>query len=84
MSLVGPRPEVPEIVATYEAWQRKRLELQPGLTGLWQIITPGDRPLHEDLEYDFYYIKNYSIWMDLSIMLQTIPILLFGKKSLDK
>ncbi len=81
MSLVGPRPEVPEIVATYEIWQRKRLELPPGITGLWQIITPGDRPLHEDLEYDFYYIKNYSIWMDLSILLQTIPIILFGKKS---
>ena len=79
MSLVGPRPEVPEIVATYAAWQRKRLEVKPGITGLWQIITPGDRPLHEDLEYDFYYIKNYNIWMDLGLMLRTIPIILFGK-----
>ena len=79
MSLVGPRPEVPEIVATYAAWQQKRLEVLPGSTGLWQISTPGNRPLHEDLEYDFYYIKNYNIWMDLSLILQTIPILITGK-----
>ncbi|HPQ39173.1 MAG TPA: exopolysaccharide biosynthesis polyprenyl glycosylphosphotransferase [bacterium] len=79
MSLVGPRPEVPEIVNTYEPWQRKRLEVAPGLTGLWQILGPVDKPLHEDLEYDFYYIKNYSIWMDLSILVQTLPVLLAGK-----
>ncbi len=80
MSLVGPRPEVPEIVASYEVWQRKRLAVAPGITGLWQIIAPGDRPLHENLEYDFFYIKNYDIWMDLSILLQTIPIILLGKR----
>ncbi len=79
MSLVGPRPEVPEIVSTYETWQRKRLEVPPGLTGLWQILGPGDKPLHEHLEYDFYYIKNYNIWMDLSILVQTIPVILAGK-----
>ncbi|MBN1297098.1 exopolysaccharide biosynthesis polyprenyl glycosylphosphotransferase, partial [bacterium] len=79
MSLVGPRPEVPEIVSTYEPWQRKRLEAAPGITGLWQILGPVGRPLHEDLEYDFYYIKNYTIWMDLSILVQTIPVILAGK-----
>ncbi len=79
MSLVGPRPEVPEIVNTYEAWQRKRLDVAPGITGLWQILGPGDRPLHENLEYDFYYIRNYNIWMDLSILVQTIPVVLAGK-----
>ncbi|MGB3977103.1 MAG: exopolysaccharide biosynthesis polyprenyl glycosylphosphotransferase [bacterium] len=79
MSLVGPRPEVPEIVSTYETWQRKRLDVPPGLTGLWQILGPGDKPLHEHLEYDFYYIKNYNIWMDLSILVQTIPVILAGK-----
>lgn len=79
MSLVGPRPEVPEIVSTYEPWQRKRLEVAPGITGLWQILGPVGKPLHEDLEYDFYYIKNYTIWMDLSILVQTIPVILAGK-----
>lgn len=79
MSLVGPRPEVPEIVNTYEPWQRKRLEVSPGMTGLWQILGPVGKPLHEDLEYDFYYIKNFSIWMDVSILVQTIPVLLAGK-----
>lgn len=81
MSLVGPRPEVPEIVATYAAWQRKRLDVPPGITGLWQIATPGNRPLHEDLEYDFFYIKNYNIWMDLSLILQTIPFVFSRKGS---
>jgi len=79
MSLVGPRPEVPEIVNTYESWQRKRLDVAPGLTGLWQILGPSGKPLHEDLEYDFYYIKNYSIWMDVSILVQTIPVIFAGK-----
>jgi exopolysaccharide biosynthesis polyprenyl glycosylphosphotransferase len=79
MSMVGPRPEVPEIVSTYEPWQRKRLDVAPGLTGLWQILGPVDRPLHEHLEFDFYYIKNYNIWMDLSILVQTIPVILAGK-----
>ncbi|MBN1879986.1 exopolysaccharide biosynthesis polyprenyl glycosylphosphotransferase [bacterium] len=79
MSLVGPRPEVPEIVSTYEPWQRKRLDVAPGMTGLWQILGPGDEPLHKNLEYDFYYIKNYCIWMDLSILVQTIPVIFAGK-----
>jgi exopolysaccharide biosynthesis polyprenyl glycosylphosphotransferase len=79
MSLVGPRPEVPEIVATYAPWQRKRLDVRPGITGLWQISAPGDRPLHEDLEYDFYYIKNYNVWTDLSLILRTLPVIIFGR-----
>ncbi|MCD4653747.1 exopolysaccharide biosynthesis polyprenyl glycosylphosphotransferase [bacterium] len=83
MSLVGPRPEVPEIVATYDSWQRKRLEVAPGITGLWQILGPVGKPLHEDLEYDFYYIKNYTIWMDLSILVQTIPVIFTGKGEIN-
>ncbi|MBN1356365.1 exopolysaccharide biosynthesis polyprenyl glycosylphosphotransferase [bacterium] len=79
MSLVGPRPEVPEIVATYAPWQRKRLDVRPGITGLWQVSAAGNRPLHEDLEYDFYYIKNYTIWMDLGLIIRTIPIVIFGR-----
>ncbi len=79
MSLVGPRPEMPFIVEQYEEWQRKRLEVLPGITGLWQILGRKDIPLHENLEYDFYYIKNRSFWLDLTILLKTIPILIKRK-----
>lgn len=79
MSLVGPRPEMPFIVETYNEWQMKRLEVKPGITGLWQILGRKDLPLHENLEYDFYYIKNRSLLLDLTILLKTIPAALFGK-----
>ena len=79
MSLVGPRPEMPFIVETYEPWQRRRLDVLPGLTGLWQIVGRKDLPLHENLEYDFYYIRNRSLLFDLVILLRTIPAALFQK-----
>ncbi|MCX5859667.1 MAG: sugar transferase [Proteobacteria bacterium] len=79
MSLVGPRPEMPFIVEKYQEWQRKRLEVMPGLTGLWQILGRKDLPLHENLEYDFYYIKNRSLLLDFTILLRTIPVLLFTR-----
>jgi exopolysaccharide biosynthesis polyprenyl glycosylphosphotransferase len=79
MSLVGPRPEMPFIVEKYQEWQRKRLEVKPGLTGLWQILGRKDLPLHENLEYDFYYIKNRSLLLDFTILLRTIPALLITR-----
>lgn len=79
MSIVGPRPEMPFIVETYSEWQRKRLDVPPGMTGLWQILGRKDLPLHENLEYDFYYIKNRSLLLDLVIVLRTIPAALFGR-----
>lgn len=79
MSLVGPRPELQEIVKLYDEWQRRRLLLKPGVTGLWQIYGRKNRPLHEDLELDFYYLKNYSLTLDLSIMLRTIPAVFIGR-----
>ena len=71
MSLVGPRPEMPFIVETYTEYQRQRLTVLPGITGLWQIS--GDRALqiHENLEYDLYYIANRSLSLDLAILFQT-------------
>ena len=71
MSLVGPRPELPEIVARYEEWQHRRHEVKPGLTGLWQVMGRKDLPLHENLEYDFYYINNQTLFLDLLIMVET-------------
>ncbi len=79
MSMVGPRPEMPFIVDSYEPWQRRRLAVLPGITGLWQISGRKDLPLHSNLEYDFYYIQNQSLLFDLIILLKTIPVVLFGK-----
>jgi exopolysaccharide biosynthesis polyprenyl glycosylphosphotransferase len=72
MSLVGPRPEMPWLVDSYEDWQRKRFEVPQGLTGWWQISGRADKPMHLHTEDDLYYIRNYSVWMDLKIIWLTI------------
>ncbi len=79
MSLVGPRPEVPWVVERYEPWQRKRLAVMPGMTGGWQINGRSDLPLHLNVEYDLYYIQNYSPLLDLLILCKTIWVVLRGK-----
>ena len=71
MSIVGPRPEMPFVVARYDEWQRRRLAVKPGITGLWQILGRKDLPMHENLQYDFYYIRNRSLALDASILLRT-------------
>jgi exopolysaccharide biosynthesis polyprenyl glycosylphosphotransferase len=76
MSLVGPRPEMPFIVERYDEWQRRRLAVKPGITGLWQILGRKDLPMHENLQYDFYYIRNRGLALDLSILLRTIGAVL--------
>ena len=79
MSLVGPRPEMPFIVEQYEPWQRRRLDVPQGITGLWQIAGRKQLPLHFNLEYDFYYIRNWSLLLDIVILLRTIPAVFFCK-----
>ena len=79
MSMVGPRPEMPQKVAKYTDWQKKRLDAKPGITGLWQILGRKDIPLEENLEYDFYYINNQSPLLDITILLRTVPLVLSGK-----
>jgi exopolysaccharide biosynthesis polyprenyl glycosylphosphotransferase len=71
MSLVGPRPEMPFIVGQYSERHRHRLQVKPGLTGLWQLS--GDRAflIHENIEYDLYYIQHRNFFMDLAILLHT-------------
>ena len=71
MSLVGPRPEMPFIVEQYTHRHRNRLDVKPGLTGLWQLS--GDRAflIHENIEYDLYYIRHRNFFMDLAILLHT-------------
>ncbi len=79
MSLVGPRPEQPFIAAQYESWQHKRTELRPGLTGWWQVNGRSDKPLHQNTDFDIYYLENYSFWLDLRIIGRTIGAVLRGR-----
>ncbi len=79
MSFVGPRPEMPFIVEGYEPWERRRLDVKPGITGLWQVIGRKNLPLRLNMQYDLYYIKNQSFLLDVEILLKTIPAVLKGK-----
>ncbi len=79
MSLVGPRPEVAAIVEGYERWQHKRLAVPPGITGWWQVSGRSDLPLHLNTQYDLFYIRNYSLLLDLKILWKTVGVVLRGK-----
>jgi exopolysaccharide biosynthesis polyprenyl glycosylphosphotransferase len=79
MSLVGPRPELPYLVELYKPWQRKRFSVPQGITGWWQIHGRSDKPMHLHTEDDLYYIQNYSLWLDIQILIQTLWIILRGK-----
>ncbi len=79
MSLVGPRPELPYLVEKYQEWQRKRFAVPQGVTGWWQIHGRSDKPMHLHTEDDLYYIQNYSIWLDIQILIRTIWIVFRGK-----
>jgi exopolysaccharide biosynthesis polyprenyl glycosylphosphotransferase len=81
MSLVGPRPELPYLVENYKHWQRRRLTVPPGMTGWWQVHGRSDRVMHLHTEDDIYYIDNYSIWLDLRILIRTAWVVLLGKGS---
>jgi exopolysaccharide biosynthesis polyprenyl glycosylphosphotransferase len=71
MSLVGPRPELPRIVARYEPWQHERHLVRPGITGWWQVNGRSDLPMHEHTELDIDYIRRVSPWLDFVILLKT-------------
>ncbi len=73
MSLVGPRPPTPDEAAKYDDWHRKRLDVTPGLTGLWQVSGRSDLSFDEMVKLDLYYAENWSPAMDLRIILKTIP-----------
>ncbi len=79
MSLVGPRPEMEFIVRKYRGLQGRRLIVKPGLTGLWQVLGRKDLPLHENAEYDYYYILHRSLALDLIILLKTVSVIISGK-----
>lgn len=79
MSLVGPRPEMPWLVEKYEPWQRKRFEVPQGLTGWWQVSGRADRPMYLHTEDDLFYIRNYSVWLDLRILWKTVQAVLLRR-----
>ncbi|HEY0156721.1 MAG TPA: sugar transferase [Thermoanaerobaculia bacterium] len=80
MSLVGPRPPIPEEVASYHRWHRRRLSMKPGLTCLWQISGRNDiQDFDRWMKLDLQYIDNWSPALDLKILLRTIPAVLTGK-----
>jgi exopolysaccharide biosynthesis polyprenyl glycosylphosphotransferase len=72
MSLVGPRPEMPFIVQHYNSRHRQRLQVIPGITGLWQLSADRALPIHENIEYDLYYIRNRTFFMDMAILIHTL------------
>jgi exopolysaccharide biosynthesis polyprenyl glycosylphosphotransferase len=78
MSLVGPRPPVPEEVRLYEPWQMRRLAVKPGLTCLWQVSGRSILGFDEWMRLDIQYIRNRSLLLDLQILLRTIPAVLSG------
>ena len=79
MTLVGPRPEMPYLVEKYDLWQRKRFAVPQGMTGWWQIQGRSDRPMHLNTEDDLFYVQNYSLWLDLKILMKTFWVVVKGK-----
>jgi exopolysaccharide biosynthesis polyprenyl glycosylphosphotransferase len=79
MSLVGPRPELPHLVEQYQPLQWQRLVVPPGITGWWQVTGRSDKTMHLHTEDDLYYLQNYSIWLDLRIIMRTVWVVLLGK-----
>jgi lipopolysaccharide/colanic/teichoic acid biosynthesis glycosyltransferase len=80
MSLIGPRPELPHLVARYEQWQHMRHDTRPGMTGLWQVSARGDIPMHEATDLDIDYVRNLSFTLDLKILILTLPAMLGMRK----
>ncbi len=79
MSIVGPRPLAQDEVDKFKIWQRRRLSMKPGLTCLWQIQGRNEVKFEDWMKLDLEYIDNWSLWMDIKILLRTIPVVLFGK-----
>lgn len=76
MSLVGPRPELPHIVARYEPWQHRRHDVKPGLTGFWQVSDRAGGLAYESVGLDLDYIRRMSFWTDCGVLLRTVPVTL--------
>jgi lipopolysaccharide/colanic/teichoic acid biosynthesis glycosyltransferase len=76
MSLVGPRPLIPDEHRFVKDWAQKRLELRPGMTGLWQVLGRNEIPFDEMVRLDYLYVNTWSLWNDLRLMVRTLPAVL--------
>jgi exopolysaccharide biosynthesis polyprenyl glycosylphosphotransferase len=76
MSLVGPRPFVTHEIDLTDPWARIRLRVKPGMTGLWQVAGRHRLPFDDLVRYDLFYVENWSLWMDLFVLLRTVPAVL--------
>jgi undecaprenyl-phosphate galactose phosphotransferase len=79
MSLVGPRPCLPYEYEVYDDWHKRRLSVKPGCTGLWQVAARSEVSFEDSVILDIYYIQNISPWLDLQLILKTIPVMIKGK-----
>jgi exopolysaccharide biosynthesis polyprenyl glycosylphosphotransferase len=79
MSVVGPRPELPQFVERYETWQRRRFAVPQGITGWWQVNGRSEKPMYQNTEDDIFYIQNYSIFLDFQILFKTILTVIWRK-----
>lgn len=78
MSLVGPRPPLPEEVARYEPHELRRLSVPPGMTGLWQVSGRADLPWERWVALDLQYVDQWSLWLDLTLLARTVPAVIRG------
>ena len=76
MSLVGPRPLVVEEDNQIQGWLRRRLDVTPGMTGMWQVLGSARIPLHEMVKLDYLYRANWSLWLDIKILIRTVPFVI--------
>lgn len=79
MGLVGPRPPIPGEVIKYNSWHKKRLHINPGITGLWQVSGRSDISFEEMVKLDIFYIENWSLWLDIKILIKTILVVLLAR-----
>jgi lipopolysaccharide/colanic/teichoic acid biosynthesis glycosyltransferase len=79
LSLVGPRPPTKYEFEEYAEWHRERLNVKQGITGFWQVFGRSQLPFDESVFLDIYYVYNRSFWMDLHLIFQTIPNVIFGQ-----
>jgi lipopolysaccharide/colanic/teichoic acid biosynthesis glycosyltransferase len=78
MSLVGPRPPIPAEVEKYKLWQRRRLSMKPGLTCIWQVSGRNELSFEQWMNMDMEYIDNWSLGLDLKLLLLTVKEVAFG------
>jgi exopolysaccharide biosynthesis polyprenyl glycosylphosphotransferase len=79
MSLVGPRPLIAEEDKNVNGWARGRLDLTPGITGVWQVMGRTQIPFEQMIMLDYLYVANWSVWTDIKLMLQTVPVVLMRR-----